>query len=75
VTAFAALAREHLRKAEAAIAGLAPQLKVAFLPLAVVAPLLALAEKRGARALSEPLQLSALRRMWANFRRAGTGSR
>jgi phytoene synthase len=75
VTAFAALAREHLSKAEAAIARLAPQLKVAFLPLAVVAPLLALAEKRGARALSEPLQLSALRRMWANFRRAGSGSR
>lgn len=72
VTAMAALGREHLNKAEQAIAVLAPQLRVAFLPLATVAPLLALAEKRGASALSEPLQISALRRMWAMFRRAAS---
>ncbi len=69
VAATIALGRDHLGKAERAIAGLEPHLKVAFLPLAIVAPVLSLAEKHGARILSEPLQLSALRRMWVMFLR------
>lgn len=72
-TIFAALAREHLGKAEAALAVLPKSLRPAFLPLAVVKPVLARVEKAGAAHAFEPVSVSPLRLNLAYLRRAIAG--
>ena len=68
-----ALAREHLDKAEAALAPLDRRLRPAFLPLAVVEPVLQRAEKNGAAHVLDPVTLSPIRIHWRFLRRAMTG--
>ncbi|GAB4351173.1 MAG: phytoene/squalene synthase family protein [Oricola sp.] len=70
---FTAMGREHLAKAEAAIAALPKTLRPAFLPLAVAGPVLARAEKAGAAHAREPVTLSPLRLYFAYLRRALAG--
>ena len=53
-------ARDHLRKAEAALAAVPSKLRPAFLPLAVVPSLLNRVEGLGARILAQPAGLSDL---------------
>lgn len=70
---LAAVAREHLAKAEAALAGLGKAARPAFLPLAVVEPVLARADKAGAAQISAPVTISPLRLNFAFLRRAIRG--
>lgn len=70
---FAALAREHLAKAEKAVAGLPKTLRPAFLPLAVVKPVLARVEKAGAAHADKPVSLSPLGLQFSYLRRALAG--
>jgi phytoene synthase len=70
---FAALARDHLAKAEMAAGNLPKSLRPPFLPLAVTRPVLAKTEKAGAAHAFEPVSLSPLRLHFAYLRRAITG--
>jgi phytoene synthase len=70
---FAALARDHLAKAEMAAGNLPKSLRPPFLPLAVARPVLAKTEKAGAAHAFEPVSLSPLRLHFAYLRRAITG--
>lgn len=72
-TIFAALAREHLSRAEKAIAGLPKTMRPAFLPLAVVKPVLTRVEKAGADHADKPVSLSPLGVQFAYLRRALAG--
>lgn len=72
-TIITALARDHLSKAETAIATLPNTVRPAFLPLAVVKPVLARIEKAGAAHADEPASLSPLRLQFSYLRRAITG--
>lgn len=70
---LSASAREHLGKAEAQIAALEKSLRPAFLPLAVVAPVLARAGKDGSEAAFRPVALSPLSTQWRFMMRALRG--
>lgn len=70
---FASLAREHLAKAETALAVLGKSLRPAFLPLAAVRPVLEKAENAGAIHAFEQVSISPLRLHLAYLRRAVTG--
>jgi len=72
-TIFAALAREHLAKAEQAAASLPKTLRPAFLPLAAVRPVLDRVEKAGAGHAFDPVTLSPLGLQFAYLRRAVAG--
>jgi phytoene synthase len=72
-TICTALAREHLAKAEAALSGLPKSVRPAFLPLAVVKPVLARVQKAGAAHAFEPVFVSPLRLNLAYFLRAIAG--
>lgn len=67
VDAFVGLGREHLAKARAA-GGVSPANRPAFLPVALVAPILDAAEKAGAAALDRSLQPAQWRRQWWMWR-------
>lgn len=68
-----ALASEHLAKAEAAVAALPKTLRPAFLPLAVVRPVVAKTQKAGAEHAFRPVSISPLRLQLAYLRRAVAG--
>lgn len=70
---FLQLGREHLEKAETAVARLDKSLRPAFLPLAVVRPVFDKAEKAGADAAFRPVTLSPLGVNFAFLRRAMRG--
>lgn len=72
-TIYAALAREHLSRAKKAIAGLPKTMRPAFLPLAVVKPVLTRVEKAGADHADKPVSLSPLGVQFAYLRRALAG--
>lgn len=67
VDAFIGLGREHLAKARAA-GGISPANRPAFLPVALVPPVLDAAEKAGAAALERSLQPAQWRRQWWMWR-------
>lgn len=67
VEAFAGLGRDHLAKARAAN-GISPANRPAFLPVALVSPILAAAEKAGAAAFDRSLQPPQWRRQWWMWR-------
>lgn len=73
LTILATLARDHLASAEGALGGLDKRLRPAFLPLAVVEPVLRRVEKAGADAASRPVNLSPLTLNWLYLRRAMRG--
>ncbi|WP_425418233.1 phytoene/squalene synthase family protein [Oricola indica] len=70
VSILAELGRDHLSRAEEHVAGHAKTLRVAFLPLAVVLPVLERAIKAGADAAETPVSLTPLRTQWRFMRRA-----
>ena len=70
---LSSLAREHLAKANAGLTGLDRPLMPAFLPLAVVEPVLRRVERAGADAAFAPVSLSPLRLHWLFLRRALRG--
>ena len=67
VEAFVGLGREHLAKARAAN-GVSVANRAAFLPVALVAPILKAAEKAGAGALDGALQPAQWQRQWWMWR-------
>ena len=67
VEAFVGLGREHLAKARAA-GGISPGNLPAFLPVALVEPVLARAARAGADALDHSLQPAQWRRQWWMWR-------
>ncbi|GLR49386.1 phytoene synthase [Shinella yambaruensis] len=67
VDAFIGLGREHLAKARAA-GGISPANRPAFLPVALVSPILDAVEKAGAAALERSLQPAQWRRQWWMWR-------
>jgi len=67
VEAFIGLGREHFAKARAAN-GVSPANRPAFLPVALVPPILRAAEKVGAAVLDRPLQPAQWRRQWWMWR-------
>ena len=71
VAAMAALAAEHLAKFEARAPAIAAALRPAFLPLATTRAYLDRIDR--VDALAESADISALRRHWLMFRRAGRG--
>ncbi|MDZ7600748.1 MAG: phytoene/squalene synthase family protein [Hoeflea sp.] len=73
VRAFAGFGREHLAKAGAALAGLPASVFPAYLPVSLVEPVLARAEKLGADSLETSLQLPQWRRQWRMWRAARRG--
>ncbi|KGF70251.1 phytoene synthase [Hoeflea sp. BAL378] len=73
VRAFAGIGREHLDKAKAALAHLPGHLFPAYLPVALVEPVLARAEQRGADSLTIPLQPPQWRRQWRLWQAARRG--
>lgn len=70
LAAMTALGREHLSRAEAALAGADRRLKPAFLPLAVAEPVFRRADKAGAGAAERPVELSPLATQWHILKRA-----
>lgn len=72
LTAFVALGQEHLRKAREASGQIAAECFAAFLPVALVKPVLDRAEKSGAALLEAPLVIPQWRRqirLWNAARR------
>lgn len=67
VEAFVGLGRDHFAKARAA-GGVSPENRAAFLPVALVAPILAAAERSGAAVLERPPQPAQWRRQWWMWR-------
>lgn len=63
VEAFVGLGRDHLAKSRAA-GGVSPANRAAFLPVALVAPILAAAERSGAAVLERSPQPAQWRRQW-----------
>jgi len=61
------IARQHLGEAQRAVAPLDPEIKVAFLPLALVAPYLDRMDAADAKPLA-PVELSPWRRQWILWR-------
>ncbi|WP_158284796.1 phytoene/squalene synthase family protein [Oricola cellulosilytica] len=70
VAMMTALARDHLTRAEMALAKLDPLVKPAFLPLAIVKPTLARIERRPGRVSAGTAGLSPLTAQWRILRRA-----
>ena len=73
VRAFAGFGREHLDKARSALAQLPASVFPAYLPVALVEPVLARAEKLGADSLETSLQPPQWRRQWRMWRAARRG--
>lgn len=73
VRTFADLGREHLGKARQALADIPAQLHPAYLPLALVEPVLELAQQKGAACLETSIQPSQWRRQWRLWRAARRG--
>lgn len=73
VRAFAGFGREHLGKARAALAQLPASALPAYLPVSLVEPVLARAERLGAESLDTSLQLPQWRRQWRLWRAARSG--
>ncbi|MBC7280756.1 phytoene/squalene synthase family protein [Hoeflea sp.] len=73
VRAFAGFGREHLDKARSALALLPGLVFPAYLPVALVEPVLARAEKLGAASLETSLQPPQWRRQWRLWRAARRG--
>ncbi|HEV2506833.1 MAG TPA: phytoene/squalene synthase family protein [Mesorhizobium sp.] len=74
VTAMIALAQEHMSAFERGAAMLPAVLRPAFLPLALTkAYLTSMSSRDAVASLSRAVQLSALKRHWLLFRRAGRG--
>jgi phytoene synthase len=61
-------ARRHLQLATAAVNRLAPPVRVAFLPLALVEPYLRRMDRRDYQPLGRPVELPLWRRQWALWR-------
>ena len=72
VEAFVGLGREHFAKAQAAD-GISQANRPAFLPVALVPPILGAAERAGAAALERSLQPAQWRRQWWMWRAARRG--
>lgn len=72
IEAFVGLGRDHLAKARAA-GGVSPANRAAFLPVALVRPILDAAEKAGAAALDRSLQPAQWRRQWWMWRALRSG--
>lgn len=70
ISAFAGFGREHLRRARTALDGVAPQVRSAYLPVALVEPVLERAEKLGADCLTVSLRSPQWRRQWRLWRAA-----
>jgi len=70
VEAFAALALDHLSKAENAIAQLPSHRSAAFLPLALVEPLIRRSRKHDNRIINRPVNLSPLNIHWNYWKSA-----
>ena len=68
-----AAARRHLVAARAGIAGLAPELLPAFLPVALVAPYLDRMDRSGYDPFRTPVEIAPWRRQWLLWRAARTG--
>lgn len=65
-------ARDHLRKAEGALAGTPSDVKAAFLSMALVEPYLRRMERRGYDPLAAPVTLPPWQRPWVLWRAART---
>lgn len=70
ISAFAGFGREHLRKAQTALDRVAPQVRSAYLPVALVEPVLERAEKLGADCLTVSPRSPQWRRQWRLWRAA-----
>lgn len=73
IDAMTALAVEHLQRFSGQAAALPEVLRPAFLPLAIVPPVLARLAKMGPRLLNETADVPAWRKQWAMFRAASRG--
>ncbi|OCW58916.1 phytoene synthase [Hoeflea olei] len=73
VRAFSSYGREHLTKAKPAIAALSDSVFPAYLPVSLVEPVLARAERLGADSLSGSLNPAQWRRQWRLLRSARRG--
>lgn len=71
--AFAALARQHLAKARAALAEIDKTVRPVFLPLCMVEPTLAAVERAGLGIFTAMPEISPLRRQWQYLRAALAG--
>jgi phytoene synthase len=68
LAAFRAMAREHLEKAKALSRALAPAVRTAFLPLALVGPYLSAMDATRGDPLNAIVELPQWRRQWALWR-------
>lgn len=75
VEAFAALARQHLTAFERHATTLPESLRPAFLPLAATGAIISRAGKAPGRALTQAVEIGAVRRQWLTLRRAMRGWR
>jgi len=73
IRAFAGFGREHLSKARSALAEVPASIRPAYLPVALVEPVLKCAEKMGADCLSMPVRLPQWRRQLQLWRAARRG--
>ncbi|MCY0147070.1 phytoene/squalene synthase family protein [Hoeflea sp. G2-23] len=73
VRAFAGFGRDHLRLARAAISDSPASVRAAYLPVALVEPVLARAEKLGSDCLKSPPQPPQWQRQWRLWRAARSG--
>ncbi|MGF6159847.1 phytoene synthase [Ensifer sp. KUDG1] len=70
IRAFAGFGRDHLAKARAQMAAIAPSNFPAFIPLALVEPILNRAEAAGAGLLQKPVRPAQWQRQWWMWRAA-----
>jgi phytoene synthase len=75
VRAFAGYGRDHLAKAREALRDVAPEVRPAYLPVALVEPVFKRAETLGAACLEKSPRPSQLRRQWRLWRAARSGMR
>lgn len=73
VSAMTALARDHLAAFKSAATKIAPSMRPAFLPVALVPAYLDAIDKRGAEAAFEVADIPVWKRHWLLFRTAGRG--
>jgi phytoene synthase len=73
VRAFAGFGRDHLGKARMALRDIPPEARPAYLPVALVEPVLALAEKLGSKCLQTSPRPPQWRRQWRLWRAARSG--
>lgn len=74
IRGFAGFGREHLGKAQLALAGTPETVRPAYLPVALVETVLDRAEKRPADCLSQTVRLPQWRRQWQLWRAARRGN-